>query len=710
MANQKNNRKDRNKSHIPFRLNLLFFIIFLLFVALILRSGFLQIIQGEEFQAEVERTESTVIRGNVPRGEMYDAKLRPLVANEAKNTIMYTRGSSTKTENMAQVAYNLAYLIEIPHASPFQGKNNDLSVRDLKDYFYATNDELMDDRITAYLEETDLSSSELSYGDSLELISEAEIMGYSDHELKAAAIFTKMNSAYALSTINVKNQQVTEEEIAKVSENSLLLPGVSTGTDWSRMYPQGDTLSSVLGNVTTEEQGVPEAYVNDYLAKGYSRNDRVGSSQLESEYESVLRGSKSRARTETDSSGDILSQEMIYSGNKGHNLILTIDMDFQEKVDQIVLDVLGNRRGLNNSVYAVALNPKNGNVLAMSGKHVVDGEVRDNTLGVIQNAFEMGSSVKAATVLSGYMDGVITVDDNTMVDTPLKISGSNNISSVFNRSGSVAVNDMQALQYSSNVYMAKIAMRMGGYYDYQQDQSLTLQVLPTLNKLRGYFRQFGLGGPTGIDLPGESTGQTGATPDGGNLLFNTFGQYDTYTPMQLAQYSSVIANGGTRFAPRVVSEIRETNPETGEVGRLVQNVEPKIMNTINVSEQEMERARNGFNLLINGDYGAAPGIFSGTSYQAAGKTGTAQASYWGENEALRGTSVTNTTFVGFAPYDDPEIAIAVAIPYLPSTNTGRDNLLMSRQIFDAYFEEGNYAPDNTEAEEENTEEENTEEN
>ena len=84
MENKKKNRKDRNKSHIPFRLNLLFFIIFLLFVTLIIRLGYLQIIQGEEFKAEVERTESTTVRGNVPRGEIFDSKLRPLVANEAK--------------------------------------------------------------------------------------------------------------------------------------------------------------------------------------------------------------------------------------------------------------------------------------------------------------------------------------------------------------------------------------------------------------------------------------------------------------------------------------------------------------------------------------------------------------------------------------------------------------------------------------------------
>src|SRR5699024_7818054 len=152
METTKNNRKDRNKSHIPFRLNLLFFIIFLLFVTLIIRLGYLQIIKGDEFKAEVERTESTIIRGNVPRGEIYDSELRPLVANDAKNTIMYTRGSNTETESMAEVAYNLAYLIDIPHASPFQGDDEDVSIRDLKDYFYAQNTELMEERVNDHLE------------------------------------------------------------------------------------------------------------------------------------------------------------------------------------------------------------------------------------------------------------------------------------------------------------------------------------------------------------------------------------------------------------------------------------------------------------------------------------------------------------------------------------------------------------------------------
>lgn len=697
METPKTKRKDRVRSHIPFRLNLLFFIIFLLFVALILRTGFLQIIKGEEFQAEVGRTESTIITGNVPRGGIVDANHQLIVGNEAKKTIMYTRGTSnTKVENIAETARKLAELIDIPHTSPFEEDDSDLTMRDLKDYFYATNKELMEERINTYVSENDISLTKFSYNDSLELINEAELMNFSEIDLKAAAIFTKMNSAYTLSTVNIKNQDVTEDEVARVSEYSSMLPGISTGHDWDRIYPRGDVLRSVLGGVSSEEQGLPASDVNSYRAKGYSRNDRVGTSYIEAVYEEVLRGSKSKAKTETNNNGDIVNSEKIYDGNSGNNLVLTIDMDFQEDVDEIVLDVLGKRRGLNESVYAVAMNPKNGDILAMSGKRVNEkGEVVDDALGVISSGFSMGSSIKPATILAGYMDGVITVDNNTIIDTPLNIPGTQLITSLFNPSGSRPMNDITALEYSSNIYMSILAMRMGGFYNFQQRQPVGIDPEATANKMRQYYRQFGLGTQTGIIL-NESIGQLGPNPNSGLVMFLSFGQFDTYTPLQLAQFSATMANGGTRFAPRLVSEIRGTDPESGEVGELIQEIPPKIMNYIDVTDEQMERVQYGMRRVINGNYGYGPVAFEGAPYAAAGKTGTAEAFYYSNEEnkkQFNGTSVTNMTFVGYAPYEDPEIAIAVTIPYLPNNNKGYDHTLMSREIMDAYFKVGKYAED-----------------
>ncbi|UDE95276.1 hypothetical protein LHA31_00215 [Carnobacterium viridans] len=136
MKTTKNNKKK--KSHIPFRLNFLFFTVFLLFAMLILRLGYLQIVKGEEFETEVQRTETTLATGTVPRGEIYDSQHRKLVGNEALQAITYTRGRSVSSEDMAKIALNLAKYIEMPNVTEFEQESGfDLSKRDLKDFWIA---------------------------------------------------------------------------------------------------------------------------------------------------------------------------------------------------------------------------------------------------------------------------------------------------------------------------------------------------------------------------------------------------------------------------------------------------------------------------------------------------------------------------------------------------------------------------------------------
>lgn len=691
MKAPKQKKNEKKKSHIPFRLNLLFFIVFLLFSTLILRLAYLQIVQADAYKAEVERTERTTITGSVPRGEIFDSHLNKLVGNEARHAITYTRGKNVPAKQMAAVAYDLADYISMPHTTSFKvDRKFDLSERDLKDFFIARNQEEVRDRLND--DEQRLSGSE-SYNVMLDKVEESEILAFGDRELDAAAVFKKMNSAYSLSTVNIKNQDVTEEEIARISENLEKFPGIDTGTDWVRHYPEEDMLSSILGGVTSEDQGVPESKLKTYLAQGYSRNDRVGKSYLESEYETVLSGTKSRIETEINSSGDIINRIEQYSGQKGDNLVLTMDIDFQRTVEQIAIDSLSERQGLNNSIYIAAMDPNNGDVLAMTGKEFVEGEVKDITYGVFNHNFNMGSAVKGATILSAYMDGVLDTTNNVIVDQPLQLRNSKTISSVFNRSGAEAVNDITALEVSSNVYMARLAMRMGGEWDYTKNMALDIDGQKLLDKQRGYFNQFGLGVATGIDLPSESTGLEGDASVPGGLFFS-FGQFDTYTPLQLLQYASVIANGGTRIAPRLVSEIRDTNTETGSVGALKTEIPTKVLNTVDVSEEAMNRVQQGFYQVVNGSRGSARSYFTGTPYTSAGKTGTAEAFYWDDDLKEITESVINITYVGYAPYDDPEIAVAVVVPNLPiSGRTNRENTKAARRVFDAYFKVGEFESD-----------------
>ena len=550
--------KRKRKSHIPFRLNLLFFIVFSLFSALIFRLGYLQIVRGDEFEAIVKRTETTLVTESVPRGLIYDRDGNILVGNEPQHSITYTRGANTTAEEMAKVASALSALISV--------SIEELTERDLKDYWMAVNNEVMLERLTD--DEKLLPGSEL-YDVELEKIT-AEDIAYTDDEKEIAAIFKRMNSAYALSTTSIKNKDVSNEELARVSENLAGLSGVDVATDWVRIYPESDLLRSILGGVTSEKIGLPSDQVATYLAKGYARNDRVGNSYLEQEYESVLSGTKSQWETITDQSGAVVAREESYEGKAGDNLVLTIDIDFQKEIEQIATDFLNsNVDSYNDRIYIVASDPNTGEILGMTGKQrSTSNEIVDDALGVINSSYGMGSAVKGAMVLTGYMSGVISADNNVLVDEPLQFQGSNPKKSVFNPTigNQVAINDIEALARSSNVYMIKLAMLMGGQSTYESGG--TLNISPDLiDELRSYFAQFGLGVKTGIDLPNEGSGLTGFSQAAVNVVDQSFGQYDLYTTLQLSQYINTIANGGTRYAPQLVSEIRSTDAN-GALGDL----------------------------------------------------------------------------------------------------------------------------------------------
>ncbi len=144
-------------------------------------------------------------------------------------------------------------------------------------------------------------------------------------------IYARMSGAYSLSTTYIKETGVTSKELAEVSEHLGEMPGVKVGTSWTRDYPYGSSLKSILGTVSSEKIGLPDNKVNQYLAQGYSRNDSVGQSYLEEQYESVLRGSKSQTDVEV-SGTKIMKEVKRYGGQKGDNLQLTINAGFQKEV------------------------------------------------------------------------------------------------------------------------------------------------------------------------------------------------------------------------------------------------------------------------------------------------------------------------------------------------------------------------------------------
>lgn len=677
--------RNQNRSHIPFRLNFLFFVIFGLFVILVSRLGYLQIVEGDKMKAEMKASTTITVKENAPRGEIYDAKGTALVKNTPNSAITFTRGNEMKATEILKLATELNKLIDVP-------ADENLTTRDKKDYWLADEDHLKEAEDRLSFKEKNLDNTN-EYQKLVDKVKDSEIQ-LNDEQMKVATIFKRMNAASALSTVFIKNEGVTDEELAVVAERASDLPGVSTGTDWDRSYNNDldGSLKSILGTITTEKEGLPAEEADALLKKGYARNDRVGKSYLEKQYEEQLQGKKGEYKVTLNQNGTIEKQQEVKAGEKGSNLVLTINSDFQKKVE----DILKNHyQGLIDSgvakyspgAYAVAMNPNTGEVLAMTGfTHDINSKnIEENTLGTITSAFVPGSVVKAGTVTAGYQTGVISGND-TLIDQPIQLSGTPLKGSIYNKvlGNQIPLNTVKALEWSSNAYMMQIVLRMLGV-QYQQNMTLpeSASSKEMYDKLRKAFAEYGMGVKTQIDLPNESPGlvneQFGKEngPGGGNLLDLSFGQYDTYTPMQLAQYASTVANGGTRISPHVVKGIYGNN-ESGGLGKLQQEITGKKLDQVNITADQMGIIKQGFYQAVHGSdaYTTAKDLAS-AKLDPAAKTGTA------ETVAENGESTINSNIVAYAPYDNPQIAISVMLPNLDEEHDDT-NKAIAKDIINAF--------------------------
>lgn len=684
-------KKKKKRKQLPVRLNMLFFFVFLLFSILVLRLGFIQIVYGEDYRREIERTEDITVNHPVPRGRMYDRNFRMIVDNAPQKAIAYINQGHGPKE-MLQVAERLASIITMDFSS--------ISDRDKKEYWMMRFPDDAENKVQEKERKAlkkGLTTQEWNrriYQLTLERITQSEIEQFNKHDLETISIWKELRNSTEFTPQVIKNKDVSDKEFAEVSESLQSLPGIETITDWERVYKFNNTLKTVLGKVTDTKEGLPRDHLDYYVAREYNRNDRVGKSYIEYQYEDVLSGQKSKIKKVTNKSGEIIESETISEGEQGNDLILSIDMELQVAVEKIIEDVLTRTKASNKDTefldraFVVLMDPRTGEVLTMAGKLLVqndDGnyEAEDFSLGNITTSYNVGSTVKGATILTGYQRGVIK-PRTVLVDAPMKIKGTP-VKKSWQNFG--PIDDVYALRRSSNVYMFHTAIKIGkGHYSY--DKPLILEP-NTFNIVRDSFGQFGLGTRTGIDLPNETIGYKGASTKPGFLLDLVIGQYDTYTPMQLAQYVSTIANGGNRLQPRMVKEIRQTNLQNIHApGSLVREIKPKILNRIDVNESNIKRVQEGFRQVMQHPLGTAYKEFKDAAYSPAGKTGTAQAFYDGPERHLfkEAPAVMNLSLVAYAPSDNPEISMAVVVPWVYTGEKGPSpNLEIGRKVLDTYF-------------------------
>ncbi|HEW4432888.1 TPA: penicillin-binding protein 2 [Streptococcus pneumoniae] len=669
-----------NSHSIPIRLNLLFSIVILLFMTIIGRLLYMQVLNKDFYEKKLASASQTKVTTSSARGEIYDASGKPLVENTLKQVVSFTRGNKMTATDLKEIAKKLLTYVSI--SSP------NLTERQLADYYLA-DPEIYKKTVEALPSEkrldsdgNRLSESEL-YNNAVDSVPTSQL-NYTEDEKKEIYLFSQLNAVGNFATGTIATDPLNDSQVAVIASISKEMPGISISTSWDRKVLE-TSLSSIVGSVSSEKAGLPAEEVDTYLKKGYSLNDRVGTSYLEKQYEETLQGKRSVKEIHLDKYGNMESVDTIEEGSKGNNIKLTIDLAFQDSVDALLKSYFNSELGnggakYSEGVYAVALNPKTGAVLSMSGlKHDLNtGELTPDSLGTVTNVFVPGSVVKAATISSGWENGVLS-GNQTLTDQPIVFQGSAPIYSWYKLAyGSFPITAVEALEYSSNAYMVQTALGIMGQ-TYQPNMFVGTSNLETaMGKLRATFGEYGLGAATGIDLPDESTGFVPKEYSFANYITNAFGQFDNYTPMQLAQYVATIANDGVRVAPRIVEGIYGNN-DKGGLGELIQAIDTKEINKVNISESDMAILHQGFYQVSHGTSPLTTGrAFSdGATVSISGKTGT------GESYVAGGQEANNTNAVAYAPTENPQIAVAVVFPH--NTNLTKNvGPAIARDIINLY--------------------------
>ncbi|GEB76678.1 peptidoglycan D,D-transpeptidase FtsI family protein [Sporolactobacillus inulinus] len=668
------------KNNLPMRLNLLFLVVFVAFAGLILRLGYVQIVKGEDYRNAVNKNQTQVAHVDSARGKIVDKNGVTLADNKAELAIVFIRNAGISAQEALNYAKKLSRYLTMDNTAIKK-----IADRDKREYYVLTKFKDQRDAYAKYLTAAEKKKYEKKPSQAYKLllskIPKSELTGYSAKDVQIMAIQHAFNQASNLNPYIIKRGlKVDDKEYINVVDHLNEFDGsIQTADVSSREYIKNKPF--YVGNTGD----IPEDKLNAYLAQGYSRNTEVGTSYLEQQYENYLRGVPMTLTYKTEK-GLPVGNPKIKDGTRGDDLRLTIDIRLQKKLDQVLEQKITSARamggnGQNDSAYAVMMNPKTGAVLAIGGKKYVNGKFKDVSSDVITSQFEMGSAVKGATELIGFQHNAVP---EHFYDKTIKYPGGKGSFSSWETSGLGAVTPESALQFSSNVFMGAIVSNMAGihlssagsYYNARFPSVDTPRFQKAFNDLRNGYSQFGMGVKTGIDLPKEGTGFNGGMPDNPGLIHQfSIGQYDTYTPLEMVQYISTIANGGYRMQPHLLESVHEPGKDGDQLGKTIDQFSPKVLNTIGNNKRDLARVQHGLYLVTHGSNGTGR-VFKtqGEKYKVAAKTGTAQID-------RKDLSLYNETLVSYAPYDDPQVAIAVVVPRV---RDGRQNQEIALEMYKEY--------------------------
>ncbi len=683
---RKQNKKS--KSNLNLRFNVLTVITYCIGIVLIIQLFNLQIVHGAEYREESNTRLTRETTLEAARGQILDRTGTALVSSSTKFELELYKTKIDDNElnhsilNIVNLLekYQVEYVDSFPISiNPFEFTISDETLANWKESNNLDENISAEQAFYKFKDKYDIENTDISEIRKIIAIRyEITTTGYSSTKALTIA------------------EDIPREAVAEFSESSDKFPGINIVTEPVREYTSGTLASHILGyasKISSEEY--------ESRKDTYSQNDIIGKTGIEYVFEEYLKGKNGTKQIDMAVDGTITSEYTSKEAEAGSDVVLTIDSNLQKITEQAleanIQKIASGGFGRSYDAKAgscVVMNVKTGEVLAMAsypnydpadfvGGISTENWNRYNTDSAkplmnkaVQNSYPPGSIFKMVTAIAGLESGAITRTEK-INDTGLYIKYGERwpcwYYTDYHR-GHGYLNVSQAIERSCNYFFYETGDRMG---------------IETLSK---YARYFGLGVKTGIELPSETSGAM-ATPEyaetvgitwtKGQTINASIGQgLDNFSPLQMAKYISMLANGGHNVDVSIVKSIIKpdgTEASTEEINNFVN----QKLGLTNQQTEDLEIHQENLNAILEGmrsvtsdTTGTAYVRFQDFGISVGGKTGSAEAFDDDGNE------VVHAWFAGFAPFEDPEIAVVVMVE-----NGGHGNYTAEvvRDVMGEYF-------------------------
>ncbi len=700
------------------RLFVLCSVIAVMFFVLVQRLYKLQIVEGSEYLTDISRT--IQFQRDIPaaRGNIYDRFGRPLAVNTPSynvkfNPSSYVEDLNSLVSNLLDVLerYDENFVDELPitRSQPFEFvfQSENQEVRWKKDM--GLEGEQLDfnavDTIK-YLRKFFKIPDEKSDGEARDIVS------------MRSSIFMQRYRQYNPITLALN---IKPETLIILEENKERFPGVFVEADYFRYYPEKEFFSHILGYI----RPINEDELKEYKPHGYTSLDLIGKLGIEKSYELALSGKKGKKIVEIAPNGKIIGSSVTVAPSTGDNVYLTLDRDLQKKVTSILIENLkkvlikkSDNRDIKQKLISGEMSPSDTNLDPCTGSvAVVDvntGEVLalvsypsyDNNMLV--NNFNVeyynkllndpttpminrplmerkapGSTLKMLSAIAGLESGIITpytkIQDKGIYENAGKPFAK---CLIYSRYGSThgAIDVSKAIEVSCNYFFYEMAYRMGN-----APSGTTLNSIATFNE---YMVEFGLNDFSGVEIEeyrpkmasaenkralelalNKNATESQLSWKDGDSIRNAIGQsINNYSVIHIAKYIATLANGGLRYK---LSLIKGTK---GIQDSSINYNSPFLEKELDLNPANLKAVYDGMLGVTSGSQGTLRSIFANFPIKVAGKTGTAEES---------NKRPSHTWFTGYAPFDNPQIAVVVMIPFGESTENPAPKI--AREIFAEYF-------------------------